>query len=162
MFMLEDWQRKHGISDAAMVDLFYVFQPDGTRHEDGKSESATSRECELIAARYGQRLWRNNSGALKNEDDVMIRYGLGNTSQRINTVMKSSDYIGIKTILIQPHHVGTKIGQFIAAEMKKPGWHLIPSDKRGQAQATFGAVVTHSGGLFNFISHPSQFEEMLK
>lgn len=162
MFTLEQWQIKHNISNAAMTDLYYLFQPDGTHHEDGSSESATSRECELISARYGQRLWRNNSGALKNEDGMMVRYGLGNTSARLNSVMKSSDYIGIKTLLIQPHHVGTKIGQFVAIEMKKPNWHLTPSDKRGQAQATFGAVVTNAGGLFSFVTHPSQYEALLK
>lgn len=162
MFTIEDWARKHGISHAALVDLFNVYQIAGEPRDDAVSESATGKECERISGRYGQRLWRNNSGALQNEQGQWVRYGLGNVSKKINDVMKSSDYIGIKTILIQPHHVGTKIGQFVAVETKKPEWHLTPGDKRGQAQANFGTVVEHAGGIFRFITHPSQYEEMLK
>lgn len=162
MYSLEDWQRRNGISDQAMKDLRNVFQPDGTPHEDGKSESATSKQCELVAAQNRVRLWRNQSGALKNENDVMVRYGLGNTSKKINEVMKSSDYIGFKTIVITPDMVGRSIAQFIAAEMKKPGWHLTPGDKRGNAQAAFGAIVLNGGGLFRFITNPAEFEKMIK
>lgn len=158
---LEKWAKRHGISQMALFELYGLFQPDGKPHEDGVSESATSKECELIAARAGQRLFRNNSGALKNEHGVMIRYGLGNTSQKINNVMKSSDYIGIKTVIITPDMVGSKIGQFMAIEMKRPDWHMTPSDKRAQAQATFGVVVENAGGIFSFITHPSQFKELI-
>ncbi|EEO8517994.1 hypothetical protein G6K62_003844 [Salmonella enterica subsp. enterica serovar Rubislaw] len=162
MTTLEQWAIRHGVSQMALYELYALYQPDGTPHEDGVSESATSKECELIAARAGQRIWRNNSGALKNEKGMMVRYGLGNTSAKINAVMKSSDYIGIKTKIVTPDMIGSKVGVFIAAEMKRPDWHMIPSDKRAQAQATFGAIVENAGGEFRFITHPSQFEKWIK
>lgn len=162
MTTLEQWAIRHGVSQMALYELYAMYQPDGSPHEDGGSESATSKECELIAARAGQRMWRNNSGALKNEKGMMVRYGLGNTSAKINAVMKSSDYIGIKTRIITPSDVGRKIGQFIAAEMKCPNWHMTPSDKRAQAQATFGTVVEHAGGEFRFITHPEQFKKWME
>lgn len=161
MTTIEQWAIRHGVSQMALYELYALYQPTGDAHEDGVSESATSKECELIAARAGQRIWRNNSGALKNEQGMMVRYGLGNTSAKINAVMKSSDYIGIKTIVITPADVGRKIGMFIAAEMKRPNWHMTPSDKRAQAQATFGAVVEHAGGEFRFITHPEQFKNWI-
>ena len=157
----KQWQIKYGVSDTAMLELFRIFQPDGTPHDDGKSESATSKTCELMSAKYGARIWRNNSGATKDENGRMIRYGLGNTSSRINAVMKSSDYIGFIPVTITPDMVGKRIAQFMALEMKKPGWKLLPSDKRGQAQAAFGSIVANGGGVFSFISAPQQFEELL-
>lgn len=162
MTPLEEWAERHGVSSMALYELYGLFQPDGTPHEDGVSESATSKECELIAARAGQRLWRNNNGCWKNDKGQWVRYGLGNTSEKINEVMKSSDYIGIKTVIITADMIGKKIGMFIAAEMKKPKWHMTKSDKRAQAQATFGAVVENAGGEFRFITHPSQFEQWIK
>lgn len=162
MKTLDEWATKHGVSKTALYELYSLFQPDGKPHEDGVSESATSKECELVAARCGQRLWRNNNGCLKNDEGTYVRYGLGNTSKKINDVMKSSDYIGIKTRLITLADVGQKIGQFVAAEMKEPNWHMTPGDKRAQAQATFGVVVQNAGGIFRFITHPSQLEELFK
>lgn len=159
--LITEWQIKYGVSDEALLEFYKLFQPNGTPHDDGKSESATSKACELMSAKYGARLWRNNSGATKDENGRMIRYGLGNTSKRINDVMKSSDYIGFVPRLITPEMVGTRIAQFMALEMKKPNWKLIPSDKRGQAQANFGSIVSNGGGIFSFISAPEQFMEIM-
>lgn len=159
---LEQWAIRHGVSQMALYELYGLYQPDGSPHEDGESESATSKECELIAARAGQRLWRNNNGALKNDKGQWVRYGLGNTSKKINEVMKSSDYIGIKTVIITPDMIGMKFGRFIAAEFKEPNWHMTPRDKRAQAQATFGTVVEHAGGEFRFITHPEQFKKWME
>lgn len=159
---LEQWAIRHGISQMALYELYALYQPTGEPHDDGVSESATSKECELIAARAGQRLWRNNNGSLQNDKGTWVRYGLGNTSKKINEVMKSSDYIGIKTKIITPADIGRKVGIFIAAEMKEPNWHMTKSDKRAQAQATFGAVVENAGGEFRFITHQSQFEKWMK
>lgn len=160
--MIKQWQLKHGISDQALYEFYKLFQPDGTPHDDGKSESATSKTCELMSAKYGARIWRNNSGATMDENGRMIRYGLGNTSKRINDVMKSSDYIGFIPRKINADMVGQNIAQFAAFEMKKPGWKLIPSDKRGQAQAAFGSIVSNAGGIFSFISAPEQFKEIME
>lgn len=159
--MIKQWQIKHGVSDEALLEFYRMFEPNGTPRDDGKSESATSKKCELLSAQYGARLWRNNSGATKDENGRMIRYGLGNTSKRINDVMKSSDYIGFVPRTITPEMVGSRIAQFIALEMKKPNWKLLPSDKRGQAQANFGSIVANGGGIFSFISAPEQFMEIM-
>lgn len=160
--MIKQWQIKYGVSDQALYEFYKLFQPDGTPHEDGKSESATSKKCELMSAKYGVRIWRNNSGATKDENGRVIRYGLGNTSKRINDVMKSSDYIGLIPRKITADMIGDTIAQFAAFEMKKPGWKLIPSDKHGQAQAAFGSIVSNAGGFFSFISSPEQFMEIME
>lgn len=40
---------------------------------------------------------------------------------------------------------------------------MTPSDRRAQAQATFGAIVENAGGEFRFITSSEQFKQwMLK
>lgn len=127
------------------------------------SESATQAAVVLQSGEYRQRLWRNNNVAFQDpETGRQVRAGLGNTSKRINDKMKSSDYIGITTITVQPHHVGQQLGVFTALEFKAPGWKLTAGDKRGNAQAAFGVMVEAAGGIFGFISEPGQYVAMLQ
>lgn len=144
----------------ALADLATLYASEPTA--DTGSESTVQAATVRLSGQYRQRLWRNNSGAAVDDQGRQIRYGLGNTSKRINAVMKSSDYIGITTITIQPHHVGQRLGVFTALEFKKPGWKLTPGDKRGQAQATYGQIVEGAGGIFSFISDPGQYVELLR
>jgi len=116
------------------------------------SETETQQQVRLEAARRGTPLWRNNNGACFDDKGRMIRYGLGNDSKRLNTVWKSSDLIGVYPVTIQPHHVGMTLGLFYAVEVKEPGWHLTPGDKRAHAQAAFGKTVTDHGGVFRFVT----------
>lgn len=145
----------------ALADLAALYASDTPAAGTG-SESTVQAATVRLSGQHRQRLWRNNSGAAVDDQGRQIRYGLGNTSKRINAVMKSSDYIGITTITIQPHHVGQRLGVFTALEFKKPGWTLTAGDKRGQAQSAFGQIVIGAGGIFSFISDPGQYVELLR
>lgn len=115
------------------------------------SELAAQQLLRVEAPRHHAALWRNNSGAvLDPETGRMIRFGLANDSAKLNKHFKSSDLIGIQTVTITPDMVGRTIGVFLAVEVKHPGWHMTPGDKRAKAQANFGQMVTQMGGIFRF------------
>lgn len=109
------------------------------------SEKRVQALEQLRAAREGRWLLRNNSGELKTDDGRRVRFGLGNVSKQFNAVMKSSDLIGIKPILITPDMVGRTIGQFYARECKPEGWKYAGSP-REIAQLKFIAKVNELGG----------------
>lgn len=106
----------------------------------------------LGASSINCRLLRNNSGAIKH-DGRMIRFGLGNTSSKINKVNKSSDYIGITKVVITPEMVGKTIGVFTAIEVKKRGFIVkaeYPKGSREHAQNNFLNFVRDFGGFSGF------------
>jgi hypothetical protein len=117
------------------------------------SEMATQQRLRLLAAQHGTPLLRNNSGACTDASGRVIRYGLGNDSERINRHFKSSDLIGIWPVVVTPQMVGQTLGVFFAVEVKAPGWRLTAGDERAQAQAAFGEWVRKHGGLFTFATN---------
>lgn len=119
------------------------------------SESVVQQQARLIVSRLQGHAWRNNVGVAIDETGRHIRYGLANESAQENKVIKSSDLICCVPTLIQPHMVGYYLGVFAALEVKKPGWHLTPGDKRGQAQARFHQIVRDACGFAGFVSDPS-------
>ncbi len=113
---------------------------------DGASEARVQSEVRLEASQRGCMLWRNNVGQLPDENGRPVRYGLANESKALNETLKSHDLIGWRRRLVTPAMVGSTIAQFLSRETKTPGWHLTPGDKRGQAQAAWGALVLSQGG----------------
>jgi len=116
-----------------------------------------ARQQQLIrleSERRGTPLLRNNSGACLDSTGRMVRYGLGNDSQKTNAVFKSSDLIGIWPVMVTPEMVGRTLGVFLAVEVKPLGWTLRPGDDRAQGQAAFGKWVTDHGGIFMFATKP--------
>lgn len=106
----------------------------------------------LEYARRGYRLFRNNSGALPDANGRLLRFGLGNDSPAVNAACKSSDLIGWRPVLVTPNMVGTCLAVFCSYEVKPPGWRLVPSDKRGQAQKAWIDLVVSDGGEGRFIT----------
>lgn len=102
----------------------------------GKSEAFATSMMLLEASRKGVRLWRNNVGALQDKTGRVVRYGLANESAKLNEVLKSSDYIGWRTMRITPQHVGMAIGQAVLREVKAPGWNYT-GQGREPAQKAF-------------------------
>lgn len=147
-----DWSLKWGVPKEAVGELLSILNVPATGIDDGRlgSEEAVQAECMILAARCGAALWRNNSGALKDETGRLVRFGLGNTSTRINEVWKSADLIGILPMLIGPEHVGKTVGRFWAVECKEPGWKFRESDKRAKAQSNFIVNVNALGGQATF------------
>lgn len=115
-----------------------------------KSESIVQQEIMIEAAKYGIKLMRNNSGALKDETGRLVRYGLDNTSQVHNEKFKSSDLIGI----IPPN------GRIIAIEVKKEGWKYTGA-QREVAQKAFIDWVIAQGGIAGFCSSVSDLTRLL-
>lgn len=145
---LEQWAIKWGVSYEAIQDLrkqFGVINTDPVAPVRGNSEAAVQNEIRLEASKAGLRLWRNNVGAIKDERGVPVRYGLCNDNAQLNASLKSSDLIGIRPVLIQPHHVGMVIGQFVAREVKAPTWRYTATT-REMAQLRFLELVTSLGG----------------
>ena len=117
------------------------------------SESKIAATIRLAAAEdRAALLMRNNSGALPDGQGRWIRFGLGNDSKAVNERLKSSDLVGIRPVLIQPHHVGTVIGQFFALETKEPAWRGPAGSQRATAQAAWIDLIRSWGGVGGFAS----------
>lgn len=144
---LHAWAAHHHISPVALADLQQML---GTVQTDpspqaGESEAAVQNRIRLEASRKGCRLWRNNVGAFEDEDGRFIRYGLCNESHSMNQIIKSSDLVGIRPVLIESYHVGGVIGQFVAREVKAGDWKYAATE-REVAQLKFLELVTSMGG----------------
>jgi len=109
------------------------------------SEAELQTKIRLEASQKGIRLWRNNVGAVHTAEGHFLRFGLANESAQMNKKIKSSDLIGIRPIVIQPHHVGLTIGQFVAREVKAPNWKYKATE-REIAQQRFLELVKKLGG----------------
>lgn len=116
-----------------------------------RSEAGIQSSRVLRAAKLGGILWRNNSGALRDERGVPVRFGLGNVSPQVNKVMKSSDLIGITPVTCQ---CGLRYGVFTAEEIKATGWKYRESDERSRAQFNFIKKVISLGGIARFVNDP--------
>jgi len=142
------WALKWGVPFEALKELEELCgagtQP-AVLTEPGKSEAAVQSRLLIEASQKGKRLWRNNVGALFNEEKRLIRYGLANQSADVNKVLKSSDLIGIEPILICPEHVGHVLGRFLCRETKEEGWQFAATE-REIAQMNWITLINALGG----------------
>lgn len=151
---LDAWAIRHHVSAEAMDELRRGFRPLAPALEGIPTAEAHAQSLVRIeAAQLGIHLWRNNNGALKDERGVPVRFGLANDSAAINRVFKSSDLIGIRPLMVTPAMVGKVVGQFVAREMKHPGWTYADTP-RERAQAAFLHAVQAKGGDAAFATGP--------
>ncbi len=143
------WATRHRVSLDALNELQAIFGMHGGHSlpptVKGTSEAAVQAAVRMEAASMGVRLFRNNVGALIDSRGIPVRYGLANESKQVNEVMKSADLIGWRPVLIEPHHIGQVIGQFVSREVKAVGWHYTGSE-RELAQLAWAQMVTSGGG----------------
>ena len=99
----------------------------------------------LEASQLGIRLWRNNTGCFYDDTYRLVRYGLANDSTSVNKVLKSGDLIGIRPVVIEQHHLGKVIGQFVSRECKASDWKTDNSD-RTKAQMAWCDLINSLGG----------------
>jgi len=149
--VLSSWALRNGVSATALRELADLLTRNGSESTSTAGESGVVKLVRLEASKKGARLWRNNSGAGKLESGSFVRWGLCNETPAMNKVMKSSDLIGIRPVIIGPHHVGKVIGQFVARECKTPGWKYKATD-REIAQMNFLTLVESLGGDGKFCS----------
>lgn len=109
------------------------------------TEADLQQEIRLLST-GNVRLFRNNSGALKDINGRLVRYGLGNGS---------SDLIGMRSIVIGPEHVGMTIAQFVSLEVKRPG--KKPTDE----QASWLVMVRDMGGVAGVARSVDDAKEIL-
>lgn len=148
---LEQWAIQYGVPYVAVAALRQMMGLNGADHmppKAGESEAAVDSVVILEAARLDIPLWRNNCGALVDEDGRLVRYGLANTTKSENRVIKSADRIGIRKKHILPHHVpaqGLIVGQFVSREMKPVGWRWTGTE-REEAQLRWAQLILSYGG----------------
>lgn len=94
-------------------------------------EQAVQNRIRLALSRGPVRLWRNNTGALKDASGRLVRYGLAKGS---------SDLVGFRTVTITPDMVGSQIAVFAAIEVKDRG-------RATPEQLRFLEQVRQAGGL---------------
>jgi len=94
-------------------------------------EAKVQNDIRLELARGNTRLWRNNTGALKDATGRLVRYGL---------CPGSSDLIGLRQVVVTPDMVGQTLAVFTAIEVKDRG-------RPTPEQQAFIAMVQQAGGL---------------
>jgi hypothetical protein len=127
-----------------------------------KSESEIQQLIQLEAPKNGDILLRNNSGALKDAEGRVVRYGLGNTSVTVSKQIKSSDLIGITKIIITPDMVGKTVGVFTAIEVKRQDWKFKPDNERDRAQNNFIQWIKSCGGIAGFVNSVESYLELVR
>ena len=157
--MLDQWANKWGVSPQAMQDLRanYLGERTEIAHSVAAtmSEASVSQRCELLFAEMGGVLWRNNVGVLPDLRGVPVRYGLANSSAKMNKKTKSGDLIGCLPVVIRPDHIGKTFGLLVSVETKRAAWKW-KGDDHERAQANWARVVTSMGGIGIFCNDPQQ------
>lgn len=125
------------------------------------SEAQIQQAIRLAAPNLGIYLWRNNSGAMIDNNGRAVRYGLGNDSHKINKHMKSSDLIGITPVLITEKHIGQTLGVFTSVEVKREGW-VKPTNERDRAQEQWLRIIVGAGGIGFFATDPTHVVEAIE
>jgi len=154
MLALHSWASRNGISAAALADLKSVLGATTPREAVNTGgtqtgETAVQTKIRLEASAKGLRMWRNNVGATMDAKGNFIRYGLANDTPAMNKKVKSSDLIGIRPVVITADHIGHTIGQFVAREVKAPGW-VYTGTEREAAQLKFIELIISMGGDARF------------
>jgi hypothetical protein len=96
------------------------------------SEQQIQQQIRLALGHGPVRLWRNNTGTLRDERGRPVSFGL---------CPGSSDLIGYRSITVTPDMVGQQLAVFAAVEVKAPKGRL------SEAQQAFLSHVAAAGGL---------------
>lgn len=116
-------------------------------------EGYSMQEVRSRASDWKGRLYRNNSGVLKDQSGRPVRFGLGNESPKINKIYKTGDYVGWFPVTITPEMVGKTIAVFANIEVKAVGFTVkldYNPKSREYAQNNFNQLVISHGGIAGF------------
>jgi hypothetical protein len=95
------------------------------------TEQQAQQRIRLALSKGSCRLWRNNTGMLRDQQGRPVRFGL---------CEGSADLIGYRTVTITPEMVGQQLAVFCAVEVKAPKGRTTPQ------QDAFLAHVQAAGG----------------
>ena len=110
------------------------------------SEHEIQQRIRLACGRGTVRLWRNNTGALLDQQGRYVRFGL---------CKGSSDLIGLRALEITPELVGQRLAQFVALEIKTAQGVLSP------VQRAFLRLVQELGGVAAVCRSVEEAEQLL-
>ena len=110
------------------------------------SEHEIQQRIRLACGRGPVRLWRNNTGALVDQQGRFVRFGL---------CKGSSDLIGLRSLEITPELVGQRLAQFVALEIKTAQGVLRPE------QQAFLRLVQQLGGVAAVCRSVEEAEQLL-
>jgi hypothetical protein len=110
------------------------------------SEHEIQQRIRLACGRGAVRLWRNNTGALVDQQGRLVRFGL---------CKGSSDLIGLRVLEITPELVGQRLAQFVALEVKTAQGVL------SQEQRAFLRLVKDLGGVTAVCRSVEEAEQLL-
>jgi hypothetical protein len=96
------------------------------------SEHEIQQRIRLACGRGPVRLWRNNTGAMADQQGRFVRFGL---------CKGSSDLIGLRSVVVSPEMVGQRLAQFVALEIKTARGLVSPE------QRAFLELVEQLGGV---------------
>ena len=84
------------------------------------SEQSIQQHIRLACSTGATRLWRNNTGTLKDQHGRPVQFGLARGS---------ADLIGYRTITITPDMVGQQVAVFASIEVKTPTGRIRPEQQ---------------------------------
>jgi hypothetical protein len=85
------------------------------------SEQTIQQHIRLACSTGNCRLFRNNTGTLKDQHGRPVSFGLAKGS---------ADLIGWRTVTITPEMVGTQVAVFTSIEVKTPTGRLRPEQRQ--------------------------------
>lgn len=112
-----------------------------------QSEAEIQRRIRLACGTGPRRLWRNNTGVLRDQSGRPVRFGLA---------PGSSDLIGYESIVITPAMVGQRLAVIAAIEVKTPGGRVS-----AQQQAFLDHVLA-AGGRAGVARSPEEARAILE
>jgi hypothetical protein len=95
------------------------------------SEQTIQQQIRLACGTGSTRLFRNNTGTLRDQQGRPVQFGLAKGS---------ADLIGWRTITIGPEHIGQRIAVFTSIEVKTPTGRVSPEQRQwlGAVQSAGG------------------------
>ena len=85
------------------------------------SEQRIQQEIRLAVSHGDTKLFRNNTGTLRDQHGRPVRFGL---------CKGSADLIGWRTVTITPEMVGQQVAVFLSIEVKTPTGRLQPDQRQ--------------------------------
>ena len=96
------------------------------------SEQLIQQRIRIACSTGATRLWRNNTGTLRDQHGRPVQFGLARGS---------ADLIGYRTITITPDMVGQQVAVFASIEVKTPTGRIRPE------QQAWMETVQAAGGI---------------
>ena len=127
-------------------------------------EQYATQEVQGRLSEWKCRMFRNNSGACTDDKGRLVRYGLGNTSAKVNKKLKSGDLIGFTPITITQEMVGATIAVFTNIEVKTDKFTIRESyneNSREWGQNNFNTMVINQGGIAGFARNWSDVDNII-